>query len=60
MQLVVLFTMMEKFNIINAFYTWVGMLSSQVFVFDYALKRYPFRSYLNRRTDRKEMFRYIG
>ena len=49
MQLVVLFTIMEKFNIINDFYTRVGMLSSQVFVFDYALKRlYPFRSSLNK------------
>jgi len=63
MQLVVLFTMMEKFNIIDDFYTRVGMLSSQVFVFDYALKRlYPFRSYLNKRTEShgKEMFRYIS
>ncbi len=56
MQLLVLFTMMEKFN---NFYTRVGMLSSQVFVFDYALKRlHPFRSYLNMRTEPhgKEMF----
>lgn len=46
MQLVVLFAMMD---IISDFYTRVGMLSSQVFVFDYALKRlYPFRSYLRR------------
>ena len=49
MQLVVLFTLMEKFNVIDDFYTRVGMLSSQVFVFDYALKRlYPFKSYLKR------------
>jgi hypothetical protein len=49
MQLFVLFTLMEKLNIIDDFYTRVGMLSSQVFVFDYALKRlYPFKSYLKR------------
>ena len=62
MQLAVLFTIMEKFNIINDFYTRVGMLSSQVFVFDYALKRlYPFRSYLNRRAEPhgKEMYMSI-
>lgn len=48
MQLVVLFMMMEKFN---DFYTRVGVLSSQVFVFDYTLKRlYPFKRYLNKRT----------
>jgi hypothetical protein len=47
MQLIFLFTIMEKFNMIEDFYTRVGMLSSQVFVFDYALKRlYPFKSYL--------------
>ena len=50
MQLIVLFTIMENFNVINDFYTRAGMLSSQVFVFDYALKRlYPFRSYLKKR-----------
>lgn len=55
MQLVVLFSVMEKFLIINDFYTRVGMLASQVFVFDYALKRlYPFRSYLTRRTEPQE------
>lgn len=62
MQLVVIFTIMEKFNIINDFYTRLGMISSQVFVFDYALKRlYPFRSYLNRRTEPhgKEMYMFI-
>jgi len=49
MQLIVLFTLIEKLNIINDFYTRVGMLSSQVFVFDYALKRlYPFKNYLKR------------
>ncbi|UUT40569.1 hypothetical protein [carnivorous sponge associated iridovirus] len=49
MQLIVLFTMMEKFSLVDDFYTRVGMFSSQVFVFDYALKRlYPFRNYLKR------------
>ncbi len=49
LQLVVLFSMMEKLNVIDDFYSRVGMLSSQVFVFDYALKRlYPFKSYLKR------------
>jgi hypothetical protein len=45
MQLIVLFTLMES----GDFYTRMGMLSSQVFVFDYALKRlYPFKGYLKR------------
>jgi len=49
LHLVVLFTMMEKLKVIDDFYARVGMLSSQVFVFDYALKRlYPFKSYLKR------------
>ena len=47
MQLVVLFTLME--NITDDFYTRMGMQTSQVFVFYYALRRlYPFGSYLKR------------
>lgn len=49
-QLAFLITLMEKLNT-SDFYTRVGMLSSQVFVFDYALKRlYPFKSYLKRQV----------
>ena len=41
-QLTIIFTIMETFNL-NDLYSRVGILSSQVFVFDYALKRlYPF------------------
>jgi len=41
-QLTIIFTIMETFNL-NDVYSRVGILSSQVFVFDYALKRlYPF------------------
>lgn len=47
MQLLVLFTLME--NITDDVHTRMGMQTSQVFVFYYALRRlYPFRSYLKR------------
>jgi uncharacterized membrane protein YGL010W len=49
LQLFILFGIMEKLNVMNDVYTRVGMLSSQVFVFDYAIKRlYPFKDYLKR------------
>ena len=49
LQLFVLFALMEKSHMIDDFYTRVGILSSQVFVFDYAFKRlYPFKSYLKK------------
>lgn len=46
-QLFTLFWLMEQMNAINDIYLRVGMLSSQVFVFDYAFKRlYPFKGIL--------------
>jgi NhaP-type Na+/H+ or K+/H+ antiporter len=46
-QLFILFALMEKFSIIDDVYSRVGILSSQVFVFNYALKRlYPFKNYM--------------
>jgi len=46
-QLFILFALMEKFSIIDDVYSRVGILSSQVFVFNHALKRlYPFKNYM--------------
>jgi hypothetical protein len=47
MQLIIIFTLIEELDMIDDFYSRIGMISSQVFVFDYALKRfYPFKNYL--------------